>query len=214
LIFDMHIHTIVSSPCSSIDPVECVEAAIARGLDGICITEHGALEGARVVKEIAAGYNNLIVLAGIEVLSREGHLLVYGFDEDIPGVPDATEVIRIVEENGGIVAPAHPWRAPFGWYSGTLDKPLEETKFPALFKIIEKFNGLSSPKQNQKGELYCEKTGTHGIGGSDAHNVKDIGCCTTFFEDIITDERRLVAALRAGRFKAKMNESYFEAWGG
>ena len=214
MIIDMHIHTMVSSPCSFIDPVECIETAIARGLDGICITEHDALEGSRVLKDIARGYDEIVVLSGIEVLSREGHLLVYGHDEDISGVPSAHEVIKIVSASGGIVVPAHPWRSPFGWYSGSLDRPLEETEFAKLFKVIEKFNGSSSPKQNKEGENYCLKTGVLGIGGSDAHNVNDIGCCVTVFEDAITDERELVAALRAGRYQAQMNGRYFDIWGG
>jgi len=52
------------------------------------------------------------------------------------------------------------------------------------------------------------------IGGSDAHNVGDIGCCVTDFEDGIGDEKDLVAALREGRYKAVMNSRYFEIWGG
>jgi histidinol phosphatase-like PHP family hydrolase len=210
----MHIHTMVSSPCSYIDPVECIETAIALGLDGICITEHDALEGSRVVKEIARGYENIVVFSGMEVLSRESHLLVYGHDEDITGVPSARDVIDIAESAGGIVVAAHPWRSPFGWYSGTLDRPLEETDFAELFKVIEKASGSSSVKQNKAAEEYCLKTGVFGIGGSDAHNVGDIGCCVTDFEGGIGDEKDLVAALREGRYKAVMNSRYFEIWGG
>lgn len=212
VVFDMHIHTMVSSPCSNIDPVECIETAIIHGLDGICITEHDTLEGGRVLKEMARDYKDIIVLAGMEVLSREGHLLLYGYDEDITGVPPATDVIRMVGEKGGIVVPAHPWRSPFGWYSGSLDQPLEQTEFAALFSVVEKYNGLSSPEQNRKGDAFCEMTGVAGTGGSDAHDIKDIGCCVTVFEDKIEDERRLVEALRNGRFKAIMNDSYFLAW--
>ncbi|MFA6449006.1 MAG: PHP domain-containing protein [bacterium] len=209
----MHIHTMVSSPCSFIDPVECIETAISRGLDAICITEHDALEGSRVLKDIARSYRGFIVLSGIEVLSREGHLLVYGYDKDITGVPSARDVIDIVGSCGGIVIPAHPWRAPFGWYSGTLDRPLEETDFAELFGVIEKYNGSSSPKQNQMAVNYCQKTGAFGIGGSDAHSVSGIGCCFTVFEDDIADERELVAALRSGRYKAEADGRYFDIWG-
>ncbi|HOO55188.1 MAG TPA: PHP domain-containing protein [bacterium] len=214
MIFDLHIHTIISSQCSSIDPVECIESAIARGLDGICVTEHDTIEGAEVVKDIAAGYKELTVLSGIEVTSREGHLLVYGCKKDFPGVLPAGEIIKIVDSEGGLVVPAHPWRTPFGWYCGVLNKPVEETDFPDLFKIIESCSGSSSPEQNQKAASYCEKTGSFGIGGSDAHLVKDIGCCVTVFEDKIHNEEQLVVALRSGRYEARINSHYYEAWEG
>jgi len=214
MVIDMHVHTMVSSPCSSIDPVECIERALALGLEGICITEHDALEGSRVVKELARDYRKIRVFSGIEVLSREGHLLVYGYDADITGVPSAREVLDIVGKADGIVIPAHPWRLPFGWYSGSLDRPLEETEFAEFFRVIEKFNGASSIKQNQEGENYCARTGAFGIGGSDAHVTADLGCCVTVFEDEIADEKELVRALRSGRFKARQNDRYFEIWGG
>jgi hypothetical protein len=203
----------VSSPCSGIDPVECIETAIARGLNGICITEHDKIEGSLVVKDIARGYKEIVALSGIEVQSREGHLLVYGYDRDISGVPPAEEVISIVGAAGGIVIPAHPWRSPFGWYSGSIDRPLEDTEFAALFKVIELYSGSSSPKQNREAEAYCEKTGAAGIGGSDAHAINEIGCCVTEFDDKIENEEALIRALRSGRFKALMNDSYYKIWG-
>lgn len=213
MIIDMHVHTMVSSPCSMIDPVECIEAAISFGLDGICITEHDKIEGGRIVKEIAGSYKNIVVLSGIEVQSREGHLLVYGYEKDFSSVLPAEEVISMVNAAGGIVIPAHPWRAPFGWYSGSIDRPLEDTDFPSLFKVIESCSGSSSPKQNQSAADYCAKTGAVGIGGSDAHNISDLGCCVTVFEEKIYNEESLVRALKAGRFAAKMNARYFDIWG-
>ena len=210
MIVDMHIHTIVSSPCSSIDPLECIETAISLGLDAVCITEHETLEGARVIKELAAGYSEIRVFEGIEVLSQEGHLLVYGYSEDIKGVPSAREVIEIVESAGGIVVPAHPWRKPFGWYTGGLDKPVEDTEFPRLFSVIEMYNGLQSQSQNQLGEDYCRNFGVRGIGGSDAHWMEGLGAVVTEFEEDIEDERHLVHLLRNGSYTARLTDRYYK----
>lgn len=210
MLIDMHIHTIVSSPCSSIDPVECIERAIEIGLDAICITEHETMEGARVVKEIAEDYPALKVFMGIEVMSREGHLLVYGYDRDIRGVPPAEEVVALVELEGGIVIPAHPWRSPFGWSSTVLDSPIEETEFPKLFSVIEMYNGQQTIEQNQKGEDYCKAFNVPGIGGSDAHWITAVGCAVTEFEAVIEDERHLVEVLKSGGYTAKLQPSYYK----
>ena len=210
MLIDMHVHTIVSSPCSSIDPVECIERALEAGLDAICVTEHETLEGARVVKEIAGGYPGFKVFVGIEVMSREGHLLVYGYEKDIPGVPPAAQVIKMVESAGGIVIPAHPWRSPFGWCSSVLDKPVEDTEFPSLFKVIEMYNGQQSIEQNQKGEDYCRNFNIPGTGGSDAHWISALGCAVTKFEEDLEDERHLVHALKSGRYSAELRPSYYK----
>lgn len=208
---DMHIHTIVSSTCSTIDPIECLEKAIELGLDGICITEHDTHEGARVVKEIAADFPDIIVFEGMEIMSREGHLLIYGYGEDIGGVPPAEEIVKIVTGAGGIVIPAHPWRQPFGWYSGGVPGTgIEDTKFPELFSVIEKHNGLQSPEQNGKGEKYCEKMGVRGIGGSDAHWIDGMGVAITEFEDEPADEWELVQAIKNGAYESRLTERYHE----
>jgi predicted metal-dependent phosphoesterase TrpH len=203
MIVDMHIHTMISSTCSMIDPDELVLKALDLGLDAICVTEHDTHEGGRVVKDIGRK-QGLRVFTGMEVMSREGHLLVYGYGQDIKGVPAAADVVRAVTEAGGLVAPAHPWRRPFGWYSGALDRPLEETEFARMFKVIEMYNGMSSAAENQKGRAFCEATGNFGIGGSDAHNLLDVGAVVTEFADTISDETELVAALLTGHYTARI----------
>ena len=44
--------------------------------------------------------------------------------------------------------------------------------------------------------------GYHGFGGSDSHLVSFIGVCATEFDDDIDDEQDLVAALKAGAYRA------------
>ena len=40
---DLHNHTTVHSPCSTMSPDRMMEAAKETGLDGICITEHNKI---------------------------------------------------------------------------------------------------------------------------------------------------------------------------
>jgi hypothetical protein len=211
MIIDMHIHTMISSTCSLIDPEQCIQRAVEQGLDAICVTEHDTLEGGRVMKEIGRQYE-FLVLAGMEVMSREGHLLVYGYDNDIKGVQSAENVIKEVTAAGGIVVPAHPWRQPFGWYSGAIDRPLEETEFARIFQVIEMYNGLSTADENAKGKAFCAATGIHGIGGSDAHRIGDVGAVVTEFADDIADETQLVAALKSGRYVPHILRPLEDRW--
>lgn len=203
MIVDMHIHTMISSTCSSIDPEECVGKALEQGLDAIVVTEHDTHEGGRVMKEIGAA-RGLLVLAGMELLSREGHLLVYGYHEDIKGIHAAADIIARVTAAGGLVVPAHPWRQPFGWYSGAIDRPLEETEFARLFRVIEMYNGLSTSTENARGRAFCNATGIFGIGGSDAHRLENVGSVVTEFEDSFDNEKDMVRVLLQGRYTARI----------
>jgi len=207
MIIDMHVHTMVSSVCSSIAPEDLVKTAMEIGLDGICVTEHGAIEGAMVAKEIGRKYD-FPIFTGMEVQSREGHLLLFGYMEKIEGVLPAHEIIDMVEAVGGIVIPAHPYRVPFGWYSGAVEQALEESEFVKMFRVIEMYNGLSLPEENRTAEEFCKKTGIYGIGGSDAHWIGDVGCCTTIFEAEIADEKQLMEELKKGTYSAKINDNY------
>ena len=202
---DLHVHTMISSTCSHIDPEECIEAARAAGLDAICVTEHETLEGGLVMKEIGEK-SGFAVFAGMELVSREGHILVYGYGGEIKGVPPAAEIVAMVEEAGGIAVPAHPWRRGFGWYSGAIERPLEETEFARMFKVVEMYNGTNTRDMNRTAEEFCRATGVRGMGGSDAHVISQVGAAFTVFDDEIEDEAGLAAALMGGRFHAELRE--------
>ena len=77
---DLHVHTAPRSRCSLLDPEEAIRAARARGLDGICFTEHNCLWESRAIKELADRHG-FPVLQGVEVDTPCGHLLVYGLEE-------------------------------------------------------------------------------------------------------------------------------------
>ena len=46
----------------------------------------------------------------------------------------------------------------------------------------------------------AEKLGLPGTGGSDAHNIDDIGTYATVFEQTIENDRQLVEALQSGNY--------------
>ncbi|MEW5946181.1 MAG: PHP domain-containing protein, partial [bacterium] len=93
MVVDMHVHTMVSSLCSVIDPDELVRYALESGLDALCVTEHETLEGARVVKEIGRRHG-FRVFEGYEAVAREGHVLVFGCGEEIRGVVPAERIVE------------------------------------------------------------------------------------------------------------------------
>lgn len=196
-----------------IAPEECLEKAIEAGLDAICITEHGTLEGAREMKSLASKYKEIKVFAGMEVAARECHILVFGYSRDMYGNIPAREVVRLVEAEGGIAIAAHPWRFPFGWFRTPKQSASAEADFNRLFKVIEMYNGYSTPNDHARAEGYCRRYLVPGTGGSDAHSPEDIGAVVTQFVSDIENEEQLVKALKSGSFVAKLRKKYYELHG-
>lgn len=79
---DLHIHTCLS-PCadSAMAPTAIIQQAKIRGLDIIGVCDHNSTENVSAVKE-AGGRENIFVLAGIEISSREEAHIMGFFDND------------------------------------------------------------------------------------------------------------------------------------
>src|SRR6266849_8495364 len=115
--FDLHMHTSRHSPDSEMDPFALVHRAQELGLDGVAITEHDWLWTEPELDELREAAPGLVVLAGVEVTTQEGHFLSYGIRDPftIPRGIGVAELCREVHRQGGAVVAAHPfrWGQPF-----------------------------------------------------------------------------------------------------
>jgi hypothetical protein len=53
-----------------------------------------------------------------------------------------------------------------------------------------------------------ERLSLPGTGGSDAHQVHEIGMCLTLFENEVTNEEELIREIRAGRIRGIENQKF------
>lgn len=204
MLVDLHVHTNISSRCSSIQPEELVDRSLALGLDAVCVTEHSTYRGAQVNHEYARS-RGFKVFRGMEVFTELGDMLVFGWEEDIKYyLFPFDDLRREVEKRKGVIIPAHPCRgvadARHRHRDGMSDGLLE-----CVF-ALETHNGAMPRKNNAEAERIRKKYGLFGTGGSDAHHVSHIGRCLTVFEDEISDEAELIEALRGGRYRACYRE--------
>jgi predicted metal-dependent phosphoesterase TrpH len=193
LLIDLHCHTRVHSACSALTPDALIRAARARGLDGVCITEHDALWSADDIGGLADEMG-FVVLRGMEVTTEVGHVLVYGLDRHEPAMASLHELKRIVRDRGALMFLAHPSRR-----YGTL--PPDD--LASTFDSVESHNGTEGMLQNDNAARLAQGLSLPGIGGSDAHSVREVGVCATRFGTAIRDERSFLDALRAGAYSAE-----------
>ena len=181
------------SPCSALTPDALVRAARARGLDGVCITEHDAIWRADDVERLGAEME-FLVLRGMEVTTEVGHVLVYGLDHHDPTMATLAELHRIVRGENGLMYLAHPSRR-YG--------SLPPDDLSSVFDSVEVHNGTEGMLQNDNAARLATGLRLPGIGGSDAHSVREVGVCATAFGEGVRDERSFIEALRSGSYAAR-----------
>lgn len=193
--FDLHVHTAIS-PCSDLHIDDILRHSKARGLDGVCITDHNSMEINGYLKE-GVQEDGLCVLFGMEYDTPDGDFLIFGPFEDIPaGLPSA-QLLRFVERNGGAAVAAHPFR------SGRSVR--EDVVSGGLCRIVESINGRNAKRENESVDSWRQRFVLSECGGSDAHSLHELGKVVTCFDAPVTSREDLIRALGSGLYRPEWN---------
>jgi alkanesulfonate monooxygenase SsuD/methylene tetrahydromethanopterin reductase-like flavin-dependent oxidoreductase (luciferase family) len=157
MILDLHIHTSWHSADSNLSPIELIREAKRLGLDGVVVTEHDRGWDRFRARELAAEYDFLF-LRGMEVSTDLGHILVCGLEEYVSGIQRAEKLRQVVDDVGGIMIAAHPFRRAFtpDFHHGKEPTPLtlaEAARRPIFALAIPKASRESSTRSVMA--LYC-----------------------------------------------------------
>lgn len=197
MLIDLHVHTFASGDAIAA-PEDLIDRALAVGLGGICVTEHDSYEASATAAELGEG-SGLVVLRGVEVTTDVGHMLVYGLEDDgwqsvvSGGAAPAQALVDYARGAGGVVVPAHPFRA------GSPSAGEALTALAGLF-ALEGFNGTAMRPENVAACELAARCGLRLTGGSDAHMPGHVGRAVTQFERRVETAAELAAELKAGRF--------------
>lgn len=159
--YDLHVHTSYSGDCRC--PVkDVIRAAKAKGLRGIGITDHNSIQGIKETLRLSG--KNFLIIPGIEVSSKDGHILGLGINEPVTAGLPAAETVKLIREQGGIAIAAHPF--------GLGAKPFAALK--AEYDAIEVFNSRRYIA-NHIARRFAERRGLPIVAGSDAHSPDEVG---------------------------------------
>jgi len=206
LIIDLHIHTILGSTDSNIDPDLLVDVARKAGLDGLCITEHGNRRPSGI--EALSSKHNFPIWAGMEASTELGDILIFGLDGYPREIYKAADLSKYVREAGGVMVAAHPFRfdlSPKPWLKQPQPLTVEEAckrPFLRLVDAMEVANGWCVEQDVAFCREVSQRLCLPGTGGSDAHVLKDVGICATIFENEIVTDQDLMREINAGRCQA------------
>jgi predicted metal-dependent phosphoesterase TrpH len=187
---DLHVHSRFS-PDGRANLEAIVDQIGVAGLQGFALTDHNTLAGHRRLAELRTRFPMYWLLPGVEVSTVEGHLLVYGVSELPPIHAPLADTLDWVRSRGGVGVLAHPFR----WSHG-VGRHLAETSAVAA---IETSNGHNSEVANARAELVAARRGLGHTGGSDAHDVREVGRAYTEFPNEFSSLDDLLEILRRGR---------------
>ena len=183
---DLHVHSSYSKDGES-SVEEILRAAESAGLDVIAITDHDTVDGAKKAISLPS---SVLVIPGIEVSTKQGHLLVLGVTEIIPAGLDVVETVNIARRMGALLILPHPYHV---WRHGVARR---KKAGMSVVDAVESFNSrYIVGSANKKAARIARRLGKPCVGGSDAHNAKFVGFGRTY----VDAERNIPAILEAVR---------------
>ncbi|HSL71603.1 MAG TPA: PHP domain-containing protein [Longimicrobiales bacterium] len=187
---DMHLHTARSFDCLS-EPGRILEAAAARGVDRVCVTDHNEIAAAQRLKDQFG--QQIIVGEEVKTAERVDVIGLY-IHTLIPKGTPARETCQRIHEQGGIVYMPHP----FGNGKGAGPRLLEE--LAELIDVVEVFNArLHRPELNQQARDWAVSHGKPGGAGSDAHTLAEVGRAFVEVEPFADTPAGFLRALRSAK---------------
>lgn len=164
---DMHTHSFASYDGNA-KPMQILQIAKQKGLDGIAITEHNNIRSWNDYR-VSAKNLGIQVIFGEEIKTKQGDILAYFITNPIEKGLDVETTIDLIHKQGGIAVLAHPFHL-FEKFKGDVNK------IANLIDGVEVFNARCPFKfSNKKARDFANKYNLAQIGGSDAHLHYAIG---------------------------------------
>ena len=166
---DLHLHTKYSFDCTT-TPQAIIRRCQKIGINCVAVADHGTIEGAQRVKEIAP----FRVIVAEEILTPLGEVMGMFLTESIPSNIPVDEAFGRIKAQNGLVCLPHP----FDSMRGINDRGFSEiSKLLLQVDVLEVFNSraLRLGRSNAKALAFAAKHRLLKSAGSDAHTTGEIG---------------------------------------
>ena len=190
---DMHSHTMWSGDATT-TPDELREAVEESGIDVLCITDHGTINGA---VELGSSLGCRVIV-GEEVKTAVGEIIGLFLTERLPFGMKPEEAVAAIRAQGGVVYVPHP----FDPVRHCLAEPaLESLAASGGLDAVEVLNAkVSLSHLNRRAAEFASTHGLAGGAGSDAHVASAIGAAYVEMPDFDdASPASFLQSLRQGR---------------
>lgn len=222
---DLHVHTNYSFD-STTSLSNIVKRAVDKNLDCIAITDHGTIEGALSLREMAP----FQVIVGQEIKTTQGDLVGLFLSKQVPSGLQPIEAVECVRRQNGIVMLPHPFDrirgsalTSQGFSDVLLMDDLDDatlvrnrirvTDMPQKretpnhisglrlggFDLIEGFNARNVFRSSDRmAKVFAGSSTIPIVAVSDAHTVSELGNTYTQIPKLSNDPKEFLEAIRQG----------------
>jgi predicted metal-dependent phosphoesterase TrpH len=191
-----------------VDMVAQLEAAVAKEIDVLFVTNHNTLDGYRQILEYRANhekFQKIMIYPAEEVtINTGGHVLAYGIHKTIKAGMTLDETLDEIKRQGAVSCAAHP----FAVSNGIREKAV-------LCDMVESFNSNNVDRfSNIVASKFAHDNSIPEVAGSDSHVLTTLGKCINTVEaennlDSILEamlHRRIKVACREYASKGELYE--------
>jgi len=190
-----------------------VEAAAAKKLDFIAITDHNTTSQYNDMRELQPYFDQMLLMPGREITTFDGHANVFGTTDFIdfrltsPHVPNINQILQQVQQKHGLFSINHPG-SPTGASCMGCGWSVPNTDYSRVTSV-EAINGGSLDGPRSGIPFWEDKLNKGfrltGVGGSDNHDAdyppqtkSAVGHPTTVVYAANLSERAILDGIRAG----------------
>jgi len=198
MIIDFHVHSSFSFDCKS-NVKNIIKTCKKIGINGVAITDHNTIKGG--IEALKLKEKDFLVIVGSEIATEKGEVIGMFLNEEINS-HCFDEVVDLIKEQDGLIVLPHPFR-----YLNHILNGIEKNVIKKI-DIIEKTNYSDHPLALFLSKKIAEKSKMPFIGGTDAHDLFDIGKVRTVVYDTGTIEE-LKKSLLKKRVKILFNSDLY-----
>ena len=181
---DLHVHTDRSYDAHT--RREDLPAIVkSRGLDGVAVTEHNIFD--------PPSFDDALVLPGVEISSRDGHIIALGINEMVQPKLPADDTIRRIHNQDGVAIIPHPY--------DPVCQCIKIARLKTRPDAVETVNAdaLSFYISNWLARRDSTKFKLPQVGGSDSHIPQTIGDAYTLIDAKSRDLKDILNGIRCGK---------------
>lgn len=153
-------------------------------MDGIALTDHNILA--------TKGIADITTIPGVEISSREGHIIALGIASPISRGLSANETIQQIRALGGVSIIAHP----YDLFRSAI-RPDGLSVMPDAVEVVNSASIIHSFTW-KKAKAFAEKHRLPQTAGSDSHIPETIGKAFTTIDCESTSVSSILDAIRKG----------------